>query len=148
MDETVAVTLYASEGQKDSWQEEAEQRGLSLSKFGINALEAHTKEFEPIVDRLQSTAELYDRIRELTSELDEKEAAIEALEGEADNSVAEVIVEVVEANPGVGYQQLMQTVLQELTDRVNDALDQEVGDRLMVKDGRYYLTGGGDSDGD
>jgi len=132
------VATYVADEQYHRWDSHAERLGMSLSEFIEAMVEAGMKKFEPTVEPDMTNQELRDQRKELKQELDHARRRIQQLEDAAYHGERSTIKRFVEQNPGVGYDEIMQHVIDTVPQRVTIQLDELEGVEIQNTDDRYY----------
>jgi len=138
MSDSRHVATYPAEEQYRRWENQANTVGMSLSEFVEAMVEAGLKKFEPTVDPDMTNQELRDQRDELKQELDHARTRIQQLEDAAYHGERRTIKRFVEQNPGVGYDEIMQHVIDTVPQRVTTQLDELEGAEIQNTDARYY----------
>ena len=130
MSDSVPVTVYIPENQRDDWQEEADAMDMSQSEFVASMTNAGRKKFDVDVEPDETDSELrasrdYYR-REMEKERREKERLEEQLHG----GERQAITNFIEANPGVSYQEIVEHVVDTVPGRVSDYLEEMNGQSI------------------
>lgn len=139
------VATYPAEEQYQRWKNRAERRGMSTSEFVEAMVEAGLKKFEPTVQPDMTNQELKDQRDELKQELDHARTRIQQLEDAAYHGERRTIKRFVEQNPGVGYDEIMQHVIDTVPQRVTTQLDELEGADIQNTDAGYYPAQSEDS---
>ena len=145
MSDSRHVATYPAEDQYHRWEEQADGLGMSLSEFVEAMVEAGLKKFEPTAEPDMTNQELRDQRDELKQELDHARNRIRELEDAAYHGERRTIKRFVEQNPGVGYDKIMQHVIDTVPQRVTTQLDELEGVEIQNTDAGYYPAESEDS---
>ena len=149
MSDSNHVATYPSDRQLQRWETECEKGGFrSRSEFVEAMVEAGLKKFD--ISEIQpdeTNRELRKQRNELRSELDRARERINELEDAVYQGEHQAIVEYVQENPGAGYDEIIQELVETVPDRVTRHLDDLEGDALEVKEDGYYYRGNSSADG-
>lgn len=139
MPESKAVATYPTEEQHAWWEQRAEEMDMSMSEFVQSMTEAGMKKFEVRVQPDETNRELREQRNDLRDELEQARERIRNLEDRLHGGERRDIVEYVEENPGVEYDQIIQRISETAPARVSEHLTDLEGEELTVENGEYYL---------
>lgn len=140
MSESVPVTVYVSEEQRDEWREKAEEMDMSLSEFVEAMTNAGQKKFELNVDPDETNAKLREDRNYFERKLKEERREKERLEEQLHGGERQAIANFIEANQGVSYQEIVEHVADTVPSRVSDHLEAMNGESIWNgRDGYYPL---------
>lgn len=131
------VATYPPDEQYQRWRDEADEMDMSLSEWVQGMVEAGMKNFSTNIEPDENIQELREQRNDLRQELSDARGRIRALETALYEGEREAIVEYIENNPGVQYDEIIQHVINSTPERVVRQLDVLDGDRI-VRDGDAY----------
>lgn len=129
---------YPTEGQHSRWKQQAEEMGMCMPEYVEAMVEAGRKKFEVEVDPDESAHELRRLRNDLRRQLDAARDRVGQLEDELYHGERGAIQEYVNENPGAGYDEIIQHVIDTVPTRTTRLLDELEGDEIRVEDGAYY----------
>lgn len=135
--------VYPDEEQAERWKARCEELEVSKSEFIQNMVEAGLKSFDASVDPDESLMELREQRNRLRKDLRNAHNRVESLENRLDRGERAAIIEFVQDNPGVEYEDIMQHLANSIGSRLSDNLDMMEGETLTAEDGSYYYFEGG-----
>lgn len=138
MGKSKLVGTYPTEQQRERWEEQAEEAGMSMSEFVQSMTEAGMKKFEIAVKPDETNGQLRQQRNELKDELDEKRDRIRTLEDRLHTGERKRIRQFIQKNPGVEYGDIVQHIINTVPSRVTAHLDEMESEGIYTEDGRYY----------
>lgn len=135
------VATYPSDDQLARWEDHSEEMGFrSRSEFVEAMIEAGLKKFDTAgIEPDETNRELREQRNDLKAELDRARSRIQELEDAAYDGERQEVVEFIEENPGVTYDEIIQHIIVTVPERVTDHLEDLEGEKIRVEDDGNYL---------
>lgn len=134
------VAAYVPEKQYERWQEEANEKGMSMSEWTKSMVEAGRKKFDRDLQPDRTRDELRQQRNDLRDELGRARERVQELEEKVHTSERQEIIKYVSNNPGAEYQDIVQHIVNTANSRVTKLLDELEADQLEIDEqGRMYV---------
>ena len=140
-DDTQAAMTYPTQDQYQRWKKRAEELDMSVSEFMQHMVEAGIKVdrgFEVDLERDESRQELREQRNDLKEELEHARTRIAKLENRLHRGERAALIEHVEDNPGVSHGNLGQHLMDTVSDRLPDYIEELEGEHIRIENDRYY----------
>ena len=145
-DDTQPAMTYPTTAQYERWKDRADDLDMSVSEFMQNMVEAGIKVdrgFEIDLERDESRQELRAQRNDLKEELEHARNRIEKLENQLHRGERAALIEHVKENPGISHGNLGQHLMDTVSDRLPDYIEELEGEHIRIEDDRYHPVEGG-----
>lgn len=137
-DESVVATAYPTAVEYETWKDEADSLGMSLSEYIQSMTRAGRKKFGVDIDPDQTNQELREARNYYREELEKERRKNERLENQLHGGERSAVESFVQANPGVTYDEIVEHVVQTASQRVSSHLDTMSGTDIYEAGDSYY----------
>ena len=138
-EDTHYAVCYPHEEQYQVWKNEAEDMGISVSKWIQYMAEAGRKKFEVDVDHDEDKEELRRQRNDLHTEVRETRRRLNQLQTQLYQGEREAMFEFIQDNPGATRRDLVVHLIDEAPSRVNRQLEALEGERIEKREDGYYV---------
>ena len=138
MAESKVATTYPTEAQYERWKKEAEDFDMSTSEFIKSMTEAGMKKFERHIETDEEASELRQQRNDLKDELERSRSRVRELEDQLHSGERQVLQQKIEENPGIGFGQLVQEVVDSAPERINRHLTELEGESIHSEGEGFY----------
>lgn len=139
-DSQMAAT-YPTEEQYERWKQEAEEFDMSTSEFMQAMIEAGLKKFERHVETDEEASELRRQRNDFRDELERSRERVKELENQLYDDERAEVKRIIEKNPGVEFEQIVQRVYDTVPGRVNRHLTELEGEKIRTEGEEFYPLG-------
>lgn len=133
------VGVYAPPDRKESWEEQANEMGMSTSEWANAMIEAGLKKFDRDIQPDESKRDLRRRNTELWKKFHELKKERDSLEKQLLQTERQAILEFVEENNGCRYKEIAKYLSKNQASRLTKLLDALDGDEIEIDEsGHVY----------
>jgi predicted nuclease with TOPRIM domain len=133
------VGVYAPPDRKESWEELADEMGMSTSEWANAMIEAGLKKFDRDIQPDESKRDLRRRNSELWSDYQTLRKERDRLEKQLHQTERRAVLEFVEENNGCRYKEIAKHLSKNQASRLTKLLDALDGQEIEIdEDGHVY----------
>jgi predicted nuclease with TOPRIM domain len=133
------VGVYAPPDRKESWEEHADEMGMSTSEWANAMIEAGLKKFDRDIQPDESKRDLRRRNTELWNDFQALRKERDRLEKQLHQTERRAILEFVEENNGCRYKEIAKHLSKNKASRLTKLLDALDGQEIEIdEDGHVY----------
>lgn len=132
MTEKHHIGVYTPQDRYETWKQEADKLGMSMSQWANAMVEAGLKKFERDIQPEESKTDLRKRNTQLWNDYEKVRKERDKLETQLHQTERRAIVEFVEGNQGCQYKEIAQHLAKNRGSRLTKLLDALDGEQIEI----------------